>query len=86
MVICFLFTLKTGLIRNALFRVTLQRDNAISQLPTIRVSQELLNGTPSCVVCLEAYALDEELRQLPCEHGFHDDCIERWLKQVRAVQ
>lgn len=35
-----------------------------------------------CPVCKEDYKADESVRQLPCEHLFHNDCIVPWLEQV----
>ena len=33
-----------------------------------------------CAVCLAEYAGGEEVRVLPaCRHGFHRDCVDRWL-------
>jgi hypothetical protein len=37
-------------------------------------------------VCKEDYALGESVRQLPCNHLFHDSCIVPWLEQVTALQ
>lgn len=33
-------------------------------------------------MCKDDYALGESVRQLPCNHLFHDSCIVPWLEQV----
>jgi len=33
-----------------------------------------------CYICLAKYADDDELRELPCSHGFHVVCVDKWLK------
>lgn len=35
-----------------------------------------------CPVCKDDYRLGERVRQLPCNHLFHDGCIVPWLEQV----
>lgn len=36
-------------------------------------------------MCKDDYALGEIVRQLPCNHLFHDSCIVPWLEQVTAL-
>ncbi|KAM4100302.1 hypothetical protein ACJW30_05G058300 [Castanea mollissima] len=33
-----------------------------------------------CCICLAKYVDDDELRELPCFHVFHVDCVDKWLK------
>ncbi|CAH1451637.1 unnamed protein product [Lactuca virosa] len=33
-----------------------------------------------CCICLAKYANDDELRELPCCHFFHVECVDKWLK------
>lgn len=37
-------------------------------------------GLSHCAVCLEAYALQEQVRTIPCFHTFHSRCIDPWLR------
>ncbi|KAJ3694165.1 hypothetical protein LUZ60_009645 [Juncus effusus] len=33
-----------------------------------------------CCICLAKYIDNEELRELPCTHFFHQECVDKWLK------
>ncbi|PSR96845.1 E3 ubiquitin-protein like [Actinidia chinensis var. chinensis] len=33
-----------------------------------------------CCICLTKYAEKDELRELPCFHFFHVECVDKWLK------
>lgn len=33
-----------------------------------------------CCICLARYTDNDELRELPCTHFFHTDCVDKWLK------
>lgn len=37
-----------------------------------------------CCICLTKYGDDDELRELPCNHLFHVQCVDKWLK-INAV-
>jgi len=41
----------------------------------------LENGI-QCFVCFDEFALDEEVKVLPCKHHYHRDCIVPWLERV----
>ena len=32
-----------------------------------------------CVICMEGY-IDTVAKQMPCQHVFHGECVEKWLK------
>ncbi|XP_073667733.1 E3 ubiquitin-protein ligase RNF115 isoform X3 [Paramisgurnus dabryanus] len=53
----------------------------ISSLPTIIITQEqAVDCNMECPVCKEDYTVGEPVRQLPCNHIFHSDCIVPWLE------
>ncbi len=33
-----------------------------------------------CMICLDDYKDEDKIRILKCEHGFHKDCVDKWLK------
>mmetsp|Transcript_14879 Transcript_14879/g.33216 ORF Transcript_14879/g.33216 Transcript_14879/m.33216 type:complete len:450 (-) Transcript_14879:1439-2788(-) len=54
----------------------------IASLPTSVVNnaeQELPADHRQCSICLEKFEDGDKRKTLPCLHGFHDACIDRWL-------
>lgn len=49
--------------------------DSIQAMPRVVVTEE---GT-DCSICLEAYEVGGEAREMPCRHRFHTGCIEKWL-------
>ncbi|KVI07460.1 Zinc finger, RING/FYVE/PHD-type [Cynara cardunculus var. scolymus] len=55
--------------------------SAVQNLPNIKITNELLESDYSdCAVCKDSFELDEEAKQLPCKHIYHQDCIIPWLE------
>ncbi|KAK8480889.1 hypothetical protein V6N13_004296 [Hibiscus sabdariffa] len=44
-----------------------------------RVEVEARDET--CMICLNELEVGFEAARMPCSHGFHGDCIEKWLRQ-----
>ncbi|GMJ01377.1 hypothetical protein HRI_003806900 [Hibiscus trionum] len=42
---------------------------------------EVEGGDETCVICLNEVEVGFEACRMPCSHGFHGDCIEKWLRQ-----
>ncbi|XP_041968001.1 E3 ubiquitin-protein ligase RNF126-like [Alosa sapidissima] len=53
----------------------------IKNLPTVEITDEHVGSGLECPVCKEDYSAGEMVRQLPCNHLFHNDCIVPWLEQ-----
>nr|XP_020471866.1 E3 ubiquitin-protein ligase RNF126-like isoform X2 [Monopterus albus] len=53
----------------------------IKSLPTISITEEHVGAGLECPVCKDDYRVEERVRQLPCNHLFHNDCIVPWLEQ-----
>ncbi|TDL22093.1 hypothetical protein BD410DRAFT_788775 [Rickenella mellea] len=41
------------------------------------------NCVEKCLVCLDDYAADDDLRLMSCKHAFHKQCVDKWLETGR---
>ncbi|KAH7103315.1 hypothetical protein BKA62DRAFT_768732 [Auriculariales sp. MPI-PUGE-AT-0066] len=39
------------------------------------------NTMERCLICLEDYEAEDDLRLLSCSHAFHQACVDQWLEQ-----
>ncbi|KAL6601680.1 hypothetical protein ACP70R_044900 [Stipagrostis hirtigluma subsp. patula] len=66
-----------------------ETERALEEIPVVVVvvqarddggGEEAAAAAGECAVCLGEYAGGEEVRVLPaCRHGFHRECVDRWL-------
>lgn len=57
----------------------------ITRLPIVIHRPELTQDSQTtCAVCICEFEGGEQLRQLPCGHKFHMDCIDTWLRRNKA--
>ncbi|XP_055715429.1 E3 ubiquitin-protein ligase Iruka [Phlebotomus papatasi] len=52
----------------------------IDEIPKGEICQEQVETKLQCSVCLEDFQLNETVRQLPCSHLYHENCIVPWLE------
>jgi len=52
---------------------------SISSLPISKITQKQVDDSCECSICRDEYKLDESVKELPCKHLFHPDCVDPWL-------
>jgi len=74
----------------AMNTLTIEKENTASQVTSDKAleSMRVWHFSPSsvidesqCHICLEDFAEGDSLRALPCNHFFHINCVDAWLKQ-----
>ncbi|CAK9177651.1 unnamed protein product [Ilex paraguariensis] len=56
-------------------------------LPIVRMTTGSLSKLDSgscCSICMEEFAVNQEMNHLPCNHFFHRHCIASWLKRSKT--
>jgi hypothetical protein len=63
-------------------------EGAIASLPTSRITKENADcenaDHAKCSICLEMFTTGDSKKMLPCLHGFHSQCVDRWLRSNRS--
>lgn len=53
---------------------------SIEGLPSVEICDEE-DGKEECVVCLDELGVGGRVvKEMPCKHRFHGECVEKWLK------
>lgn len=54
---------------------------AIDDLPNVVITADVVNSdSNSCAVCMNEFEVDSSVKQMPCKHLFHSDCLIPWLQ------
>ncbi|KAG2315949.1 hypothetical protein Bca4012_066794 [Brassica carinata] len=55
--------------------------SAIEGLPTVKVTKDMLRSEMNqCAVCMDEFEDGGDVKQMPCKHVFHQDCLMPWLE------
>ncbi|KAG2241875.1 hypothetical protein Bca4012_084653 [Brassica carinata] len=56
--------------------------SAVDGLPTVKVSKDttLKDEMNQCAVCMDEFEDGGDVKQMPCKHVFHQDCLMPWLQ------
>lgn len=55
-------------------------EDQLKNLPQLVISQQEVDRSAQCAICMEDFNLNEIAKKLPCKHLFHEPCITEWLK------
>lgn len=55
----------------------------INKIPVKPFHKALFEDNSQCIICMENFNENELVKQLPCGHIFHGDCIDHWLIQQK---
>ncbi|KAG8188796.1 hypothetical protein JTE90_009188 [Oedothorax gibbosus] len=53
----------------------------IKSLCTVKVEEKHTEKELQCTVCMEDLKLNDKVKQLPCDHFYHEKCITPWLER-----
>jgi len=64
-----------------------EQPSILDPLDYMSDSATLIMGSDDrCVICRSSYEVGEHKRWLPCAHGFHTACIDRWVTMPRESE
>lgn len=57
--------------------------STLRNLPRVKVTAYDIaaNESPECAICIDDLVIGEPALRLPCDHLFHESCVEVWLKK-----
>ena len=55
----------------------------LSKIPFKIYAKYKYNGQDECSICRDNYQTGEQIKELPCGHIYHVNCIDKWLEQER---
>lgn len=57
-------------------------EQVVQSLPTAIVTDptQLPSDHAQCMICLETFQGGQQRKTLPCLHGFHTECVDKWLR------
>eukprot|EP00795_Rhopilema_esculentum_P008311 gene8311-14274_t len=62
----------------------LQNNDSVDRLSVVSALTERTESNESCcIICLIHFKTGQEVRKLPCQHIYHINCIDKWLKMNR---
>ena len=58
------------------------REHIIACLPvtTVEDPSDLAEHSHNCAICLEDFQRGDSLKKLHCQHGFHPNCLDPWIR------
>jgi len=56
----------------------------LNRITTVRKLDTLTRTSSTCPICIQEYAKNDVIRQLPCDHHFHKTCVDPWIVNYRG--
>ncbi|CAN7011482.1 unnamed protein product [Brassica rapa subsp. trilocularis] len=55
--------------------------SAVDGLPSVKVTKDMVRSEMNqCAVCMDEFEDGGDVKQMPCKHVFHQDCLMPWLE------
>eukprot|EP00890_Picochlorum_soloecismus_P001878 jgi/Picsp_1/2691/NSC_00921-R1_protein len=62
-----------------------ESDDVVTVAHSDGVTHQNGDSSSMCAICLDQYCSGDKLRELPCSHRFHRNCIDEWLLSQTAL-